>query len=307
MPQVSHAQVGAAPKTDEVTFRLVVPEQATFVETRTFEKLISYGDKEPTEVETLSQTSDVVIRRRGTGFLVSVKPRPAKEREEPGSAAQGVMEALRALRLQYEFDGQGNLVALRGTEKFREELASIAPPEMKAMLDALMVRVVEDLKDEWGSRYQGLVGQTFRIGYRQTSEVPMTLAPKIPPLTAKMGRGVSGRQPCDGRECVAFFMGYVVENTDGYGEAITGMLREWSRQMLKGWGSADAPAAIRQLEAAMPKLKVTEIVCLTQRLVDPLTMTVHSERRTKGFTGVIDGRNAMHWLEVTTLEYKRVS
>jgi len=307
LPNLAAGQTAAPAQPDRVTFRLAVQQQATFVETRTVRKIVDFGDKKESEVEAFSQTSDVVIGPRGTGFLVTVKPRLARDWEPAGTAAQGIAAALRGTRIQYEFDGQGNLVALRGLEKFREELDATLPAALKPMMNALVPRVVEQLKDEWRSRYQGLVGQTFSIGYRQTGEVPLTLAPQLQPVTAKVARGVRARQACGQRECVVFVMGYVVENADGYGEAVAGLLREWMRQMLTGLGGAKAPAEIRKMEAGMPKLKVKELLALAERLVDPETLTVYFEKQTKGFRGVIDGATEMQWLELTTLEYKRVN
>lgn len=305
-PVFAQTRGGPPPGADQVTFRLAIPDQSSFVETRTVRKYVDLGNKTPAEEQTMSQTSDVVIRRRGTGFVVSVRPRMAREWEAPGKEAQGLAAALRSMRLQYEFDGQGNLVALRGLEALREELASSLPSAMKPMLDALLPRAVEQMKDEWASRYGPLVGATFPVGYRQRGEAPLTLAPGLPPVTAKFARGVSRREPCNGGQCVIFKMGFVVEKADGYGEAMSGMLRDWLRQMLAGLGGAEAKSAIQEMEAGWPTLKVTELVNATERLVDPQTMTVYYEQQTKGFKAQYD-RSEMNWVEVTTIELKRAN
>jgi len=303
----AQAQSGATSQPEQVTFRLAVPEHSRFVEKRVIKKMVEIGDTSETEVQTVSQTTDIEIRRRGSGFVVSVRPRLDSKGDEPGSAAAGIAAALKGKRIQYEFDAKGNLIAFRGLETFREELESALPSEMMPMIDALMQRVVEELKDEWRSRYAGLVGLTFKVGYRQTGKMPLQLAPQLPPVTAKIGRGVRTWQPCGNRQCVVFFIGYSVENADGYGEAISGMLRGWLRQLLSGLGGADAKSAIKEMEAGMPSLKVTEMLNLVERLVDPRTMMVYFERRTKGFRGVIDGGKSMHWMEVTTLEIQPVN
>jgi hypothetical protein len=306
-PAFAQMKGGPPPGIDQVTFRLAIPVQANFVETRTVRKYVDLGDNKPAEEQTLSQTSDVVIRRRGTGFVVSVRPRVAREWEAPGGEAQGLAAALRSMRLQYEFDAQGKLVALRGLEALREELASTVPTPMKPMLGALLPAAVEQMKDEWGSRYGPLVDATFPVGYRQRGEMPITLVPGGPPVTAKIGRGVTRREPCNGGLCVVFVMGYVVENADGYGEAISRMLRDWFRQMLLGLGGPEAKSAIREMEAGIPTLRVTELVRATERLVDPQTMMVHYERQTKGFKALYDGGKEVHWVEVTTMEFKRAN
>ena len=300
----AQAQGSPAAKPEQVTFHLAVPAHSRFVEKRIIKKIVEIGDKSEAEVQTISQTTDIEIRRRGSGFVVSVKPRLDSKGDEPGSAAAGIAAALRGKRIQYEFDSQGNLIAFRGLETFREELASALPSEMMPMVDSLMQRVVEELKDEWRSRYAGLVGLTFKVGYRQTGKMPLKLAPQLPPVTAKIGRGVRTWQPCGDRQCVVFFIGYVVENADGYGEAMSQMLRGWLRQLLSGLGGTDAKSAIKEMEAGMPSLKVTEMLNLIERLVDPQTMMVYFEKRTKGFRGVINGSKSMQWMEVTTLEIK---
>jgi hypothetical protein len=307
--QLAFAQTkgGPPPDTDQVTFHLAIPEQVTFVETRTIRKVVDLGNNTPAEEQTFSQTSDVTIRRRGTGFLVSVRPRMVREWEAPGQQAQGVAAALRSIRLQYQFDGRGNLVALRGIEAFREELDSTMPAPMKPMLDALLPRAVEEMKDEWASRYGPLVGATFPVGYRQRGEGPLVLAPGVAPVTAKFARGVSRRAPCDGGQCVIFMMGYVVEKPEGFGEVISGMLRDWFRQMLLELGGANAKSALQGVEARIPTMKVTEMVRTTERLVDPKSMIVYYEEQMKAFKARFDGDKEMTWVEVTTVEFKRAN
>ena len=290
---------------DQVTFHLAIPEQASFVETRTIRKSVDFGDESPAQEQTMSQTSDVVIRRRGDGFVVSVRPRLAREWEAPDGEAEGFAAALGSLRLQYEFDGQGKLVAVRGLETMREELASSLPAAMKPMLDVLLPRVVEQMKDEWSSRYGPLIGATFAVGYRQSGEMPITLAPGLPPVTAKIARGVIRREPCNGGQCVVFMMGYVVENVDGLGEAISMVLREWLRQMITELGGAEAKSTIQEMEEGMPTLKVTELVVATERLVDPQTMTVYHEQQVKGYTAQYDRDKEISWIETTTIDFKR--
>jgi hypothetical protein len=305
-PAFAQTTGGPPPGADQVTFRLAVPEQANFVETRTVRKLVDFGDNKPTEEQTISQKSDVSYRRRGSGFVVSVRPRMAREWEQPGGEAQGLAAALRSMRLQYEFDAQGNLVALRGLEALREELASALPPQMKPMLDALLPRAVEQLKEEWSTRYGPLVGATFPVGYRQSGQAPITLAPGIPPVNARIGRGVSRRESCNSGQCVVFAMGVVVEKADGYGEAVMGMLRGWLRQMLLDLKGTQAKSAIRDMEGSMPTIRVTEMFTVVERLVDPQTMTVHFEKQTKGYKALIDGKE-MTWMEIATLDFERTN
>jgi hypothetical protein len=302
-----NAQNADPKQEDLVTFQLLIPERARFTETRTLRKAVDVGDSSSTGIQKFSQTSDVLIRRTGTGFSVTVKPRLTNQSEPVGSAAQGIAAALRGLQLRYEFDGQGNLLALHGLEPLREEVSSSIPPEMQPMLDAMLPNIIEQLKDDWRSRYRGLAGQTFRVGYRQTGEIPLTLMPGVPPVTATIARGVRSRLSCDGHECVVFFMGYVVDRADGYGEAVSRLMSDWLRQMLTGLAGSEAKPAIREMMAELPRMTVKEMVNVTERIVDPQTMTVYLETQTKGFRAVVDTAQEIHWTEVTELRYERVN
>jgi hypothetical protein len=283
-----------------------IPDKATFIETRTQMKLIAWGDDSEPETSEITQESEILFRKRNGGFVVSVKPKPIKNWEPVGSGAAGLAATLSGMKLQYEFDASGNLVKMRGLDKMTSELQSALPPEMKPMFDTLIPALAAQFRDQWGSRYGFLVGATFRIGYTRTSEVPIVLLPGLSPIPASIEVGVSKRVRHAGLDCVEFFMGYMIENPEGYGETVSRMLKDWLRQMITAFGESASSPAYQEFEREFPTMTVKNLVNTVERIVDPDTMTVYQELFTKGLNIESNEGDSMQWAEVTLMEYEQV-
>ena len=285
--------VGLAQQT--ITFQFNPPDGTAFVERdRKIMRVVVSGEQ-PSE-----QTSETKYK-----YLIRKTPEGYSVRMEPGDPEFKLSSDLQALArsmlsntvITADLDQRGRLVRIRGANTALAKAKQILPKELyDVVMQQLGGKTAEQIvAQSWNDRAMlgALTGVSMQIGAVEKLHAPLPL-PTQGTIDADITLAAKSLRPCHARQCVLLKF---TQDSDDPRLASTfnglvlgsmlGLVAAMVPPTAKGQAAkADATSEVKEL---LSKIQYSDLrySLVDERLVDPATGLLYSERETKTTEGVL--------------------
>lgn len=257
---------------ESVTFTYNPPTPLSYVEKTVSRRLIAAGGA-PSITEEVTGQVRFTVKHDADGYVITSDPVSYELKRDDKVVKDPVLDVVQSTRVTYHLDKDGRLKAINGYEKVLEAARKAAPKDMKNLLYPLMNEsaLVERESIQWNARIGQLIGQTGHPGSIWIGESAFA-----------MPDGALARY-------------YVVTYLDGYTEQNGKKLarlrllftneRDKIRQKLSDFIRRDVPDVpqVRYL----PAVKGFSIEGSGERLIDPSTMLIYSEKASRNVSWLV--------------------
>ncbi|MCC6484265.1 MAG: hypothetical protein IT209_05400 [Armatimonadetes bacterium] len=256
----------------EVIFTYSPPTPLTYTETTLTRRTIVAGGAPDISEESTASTR-LSLRKEGAGYVISSAPVSHEMKRDGKVVNDAVLDVIQDTRVTYHLDAEGRLKAIDGYAGVLEAAQKVAPKDAKNLLYPLMneAALVERESVQWNTRIGQLLGQKGKPGSVWIGESAFA-----------MPDGALARY------YVITYLDSFVEQ-DGKKLARLRLLftndRDRIRQKLSDFIRADVPVVpeIRYL----PAVKGFTIDGSGERLIDPSTMLIYSEKASRNVSWLV--------------------
>jgi hypothetical protein len=277
-----------------ITFEFNPPAGTTFVETDRHTLRMQAGDTDP--IEQIDETkTKYSISKTPAGYSVSMEPAepPSKFSNDLQSLGRSVLSNL---AITADLDQQGNLVRLRG---IGEALAKVRQNLPKEVYDLAMQQFGGKTPQQiaaqaWNDRRMlgTLVGRTLKVDIPEKQRVRQPV-PMGGTILADTTLTIKPLRPCQGHQCVLV---RVMADSDDpniaagfkslFSNLMLGLAAAMGSISPENDGTGSEPANVEQLVSMLQVLGV-RYSAVSERLVDPMTGLLYSERATTTMEGIM--------------------
>lgn len=292
-----------------ITFQFNPPDGTAFVERDRKVMQVAVGGEKASE-QVSEAKCRYVIRKTSNGYSVNIEP--TNPNLKSSSDVQAVLRSmLTHLAVTADLDPQGRLVRMRGVNTAVAQLKQVLPKEL---YDLAMAQLGDKTPQQlavqgWNARglLGAMTGMSLPVGAAEERRLPVPLATGGT-IDAAATLAVTSLQPCGSRRCARVKITEVSDDP-----RFASQFNDFIRALLLGIASvAESPTSGGQQAPDDVTSKVNEMLSrlrfsdvrfsvVDERLLDPVTGLLYSERSTKTTQGVLQidqERQQMRFTEV---------
>lgn len=263
---VTYGQSSGAESTAPVTFTFAPPLGTKLIETRlvtrdkVFEGLGKQSDRSETRTSIAIDTSE-------SGYVITAKPIDAKMTRNGKPHDDLLSKMMVGAVVTYHIDHAGRLTKMEGIEDLLERIESSLPAETAAALKSVVNEEAMLAREtaEWNGRIGDFVGATVEIGDVYVGLSPFSL-PNGETITFFTKTTFPSFEPCPAGTCI-----WVRTEYDSDSQALGELAAETVAKLIKQAGG----------DLDLETSGESTISGTAARLMDPATMNIHAETRSR--------------------------
>lgn len=260
----------------ETAFRFNPPDGTTYTETFTRTRVKTMGPS-GSQTEVGKRQARMEITKTADGYTLVATPLSAQATRNGQVVEHPMEKLLLETIITYELTAEGRLRAVRGFEQFLERLKSHLPPEVAQSVSSLMnEETIRKLQEaEWNGRIGKFIGQPATVGQTWSSVEEFEL-PQMGTILYDTRTSITEALKCGAADCVRMKFSYA-NNPESVKEFLNNMMSQLGQ-------AAGRPEAI-------PMITSVDIAGGGERVIDPATMLIYSERTNRTISMTLDVPN----------------